>query len=307
MSRSLCDVPGIRVGHQQNDTARTGCTVILPEKSAVAGVDIRGSAPGTREVELLHPTRLVQSVNALLLCGGSAFGLAAADGVVKYLHEQNIGFDTGIAKVPIVPAAVIFDLAKGAVSTWPDAEMGYQSCLAATNQYPGEGRIGAGCGATVAKAGGLDRVSPGGTGTWSEELPGKVIVGALTVVNAFGEIIDPDNGKIIAGVKSGEGQGFTPSLMLLKEMQRNVSFQQNNTTLSVIATNAALDRQQATKVAQMAQNGIARAVRPAHTMMDGDIVFVLSIGDKVADVSIVGAFACEVVARSIVRAVRKKS
>lgn len=304
MQRSLCDVPGIRVGHQQNESARTGCTVILPNESAVAGVDARGSAPGTREVELLHPTRLVQSVNAILLCGGSAFGLAAADGVVNYLHEQNIGFDTGVARVPIVPAAVIFDLAHGDASNWPDTEMGYQSCQVATSQYPREGRIGAGCGATVAKAGGPDKVSFGGIGTWSEELPGGVVVGVLTVVNAFGEIVNPDTGEIIAGVKSSDEPGFNSSLELLKEMQQNIGFQQNNTTLSVVATNAALDRQQLTKVAQMGQNGIARSVRPSHTMMDGDIVFALSTGDKVADVSIVGAFACEIVARSVVRAVQ---
>ncbi len=302
MDKSICDVPGIKVGHFSLQEGRTGCTVILPENAAIAGVDVRGSAPGTRELELLKPVRLVQKINAILLAGGSAFGLDAAGGVQQYLEEKNIGFDVGVAKVPIVPAAVIFDLAVGRADVRPDKQSGYQACLNAIRDVCPEGQVGAGCGATVGKLLGQEKCSAGGIGTTSVTLENGVVVGALTVVNALGEIID-ERGEIIAGIQNEEKNGFVASLQVLKQMA-NVNFSASNTTLSVVATNARLTRESATKVAQMAQDGLAKAIRPAHTMLDGDIVFAISTGEIETDVTIIGALACEMVAKSIRRAVR---
>ncbi len=300
MKSSICDVPGIRVGHFHLEEARTGCTVVQPDKEVIAGVDVRGSAPGTREIELLQPVRLVEKVHAILLTGGSAFGLDAAGGVQQYLEENNIGFDVGVARVPIVPSAVIFDLAVGDATIRPTKEMGYKACLNATTTCQ-EGQVGVGCGATVGKLEGMAHCSAGGIGTASITLANGVVVGALTVVNALGEIID-ENGHIIAGIKKKDKTGFMPSLEVLKQMAA-VDFHSSNTTLSVVATNAKLTRETATKVAQMAQDGLAKSIRPAHTMLDGDIVFVISTGEIEMDISGVGAFACEVVAESIRRSV----
>lgn len=295
-------MPGIKVGHFHLQEARTGCTVILPDREVVAGVDVRGSAPGTRELELLRPVRLVQKVHAILLAGGSAFGLDAAGGVQQFLEEHHRGFDVGVAKVPIVPAAVIFDLAVGRADVRPDKQMGYQACENARADCETEGPIGVGCGATVGKLLGMDRCSTGGVGTCSVQLPRGIVIGALTVVNAFGEIVD-ERGDIIAGVQSETGVGFEPSLDLLRQSSAPLTFH-SNTTLVVVATNAKLDRQTATKVAQMAQDGLAQSIRPAHTMLDGDIVFVISTGEADADVNVVGAFACQMVAHSVRRSVQ---
>ncbi len=302
MSGTICDVPGLRIGHFHDLRARTGCTVILPEKEAVCGVDVRGSAPGTREVELLYPVRLVEKIHALLLTGGSAFGLDAAGGVQRFLEERGIGFDVGVARVPIVPAAVIFDLVVGDASVRPDPSFGYQACLLADNR-PAEGAVGAGCGATVGKLLGVEHASRGGVGTASIRLPDGLIVGALAVVNALGEVVD-EEGRIIAGIRNPKGTGFIPSLEILAATAEPLSFQPANTTLAVTATNARLTREQAVKVAQMAQDGLALAIRPAHTMLDGDIVFALATGELDADVNRIGAFACLAVAESIRRAVR---
>ena len=290
----------MRVGHFHDCVARTGCTVILPDQAAVCGVDVRGSAPGTRELELLRPVRLVQKVHAVLLTGGSAFGLDAAGGVQQFLEERGIGYDVGAARVPIVPTAVIFDLAVGSADVRPDKNFGYSACLNAETLVT-EGRVGAGCGATVGKLLGIEHCSPGGVGTTSIVLPDDIVIGALAVVNALGEIID-DQGRIIAGIRNDADNGFIPSLDVLKNAQSDLTFRPTNTTLVVVATNAGLSREGATKVAQMAQDGLALAVRPAHTMLDGDVVFVLSTGDLEADVSRVGAFACQTVAESIRRA-----
>jgi len=304
MAHSICDVPGIRVGHVQDDLAKTGCTVVLPDVEATAGVDVRGSAPGTREIELLKPIRLVQKVHGILLAGGSAFGLNAAGGVQKFLEERGIGFQTSTAVIPLVPAAVIYDLDVGDPAIRPDAEMGYDACVAAHANEDREGLIGAGRGATVGKIAGQKKASPGGIGTCSLELTGGVVVGVLTVVNALGEVVDPSNGKILTGIRDDEGGGFLPSLEIMKSVFTQSPFQSSNTTLAVVATNAALTREQTTKVAQMAQDGFARVIRPAHTMYDGDIVFVLSTGDVQTDVNLIGAVACELVAESIVRAAK---
>lgn len=298
---SICDVPGIKVGHAQNSNAQTGCTVILPENEVTAGVEVRGSAPGTREIEVLKPVRVVQKIHGVLLTGGSAFGLNAAGGVQKYLEERHIGYETGIIKVPIVPAAVIFDLAVGDPSVRPDFDLGYQACLNASQNETSEGAVGAGCGATVAKLGGQQFASRGGIGTCSKKW-GDLVVGVLTVVNSLGEITDPKTGDIIAGIKKEKGSGFVESISLMQLMSSG-NFPSSNTTLSVVATNALLTKEQCTKLAQMAQDGFAKAIRPAHTMYDGDIVFALSTGNKKADINFIGAVACELVAESIVRAV----
>jgi len=300
---SICDVPGFRVGHCHDLTARTGCTVILPPGEATAGVDVRGSAPGTREIEVCKPVRLVPKIHAVLLTGGSAFGLDAAGGVQKYLEEQNIGYETGIVKVPIVPAAVIFDLGVGNPSVRPDHKMGYQSCLNATAQERSQGPVGAGCGATVGKFFGQNYASPGGIGTCSQKI-GAVCIGVLSVVNPLGEVINPENGEILAGIKKPDRTDFIPSLTAMKSLTGH-KIPSANTTLSVVATNVQFSKEECIKIAQMAQDGLARTIRPAHTMYDGDIVFALSAGTEKMDVNLAGAIACELVAESIVRAVQE--
>ena len=296
-------MPGIRVGHFHLEEARTGCTVILPDKEVIAGVDVRGSAPGTREIELLKPVRLVEKIHAILLSGGSAFGLDAAGGVQQYLEEKDIGYDVGVAKVPIVPTAVIFDLAVGNPAIRPSKEHGYQACINARHDTVEEGLVGAGIGATVGKLLGMETCSQGGVGTSSITLEKDLVIGALTIVNPLGEVIDI-NGRILAGIRNNES-GFTPSLDVMKKMAGDFEFSSSNTTLSVVATNARLTRELATKVAQMAQDGFATSIRPAHTMFDGDIVFALSTGEIETDINIVGAFSAQVVAESVRRAVKR--
>ena len=303
-SQSICRVPGIKVGHAQDIKARTGCTVILPDGGAVGGVDVRGSSPGTREVELLKPVRNVDRIHAVVLTGGSAFGLDSACGVQQYLEEQGVGYDVVVAKVPLVSAAVIFDLFVGDPRIRPDKEMGYEACRNASADEEREGRVGVGTGATVGKVGNPMRRSDGGLGTCSEELTDGIVVGALAVANSFGDVIDPDNGEIVGGNRLEDG-GFLDSVAFLKEHPVD-PFRRagTNTTLAVVATNARLNKEQAIKIAQMAQVGISRATRPAHTMYDGDIVFALSTGDREADVNVIGTVAAELVAQAVVRGVR---
>ncbi len=299
---SICDVPGIRVGHAQNFSAQTGCTVILPEKAAVAGVDIRGSAPGTREVDTIMPTRLIQKIHGLLFTGGSAFGLGAADGVMRYLEENGIGFDTGYAKVPIVPAAVIYDLGVGDATIRPDAEMAYQACVAATDDNCLEGTIGAGTGATVGKILGQGNSMKGGIGTCSIMLENGIVIGVLTVVNALGDVISSRTGAIIAGAQTPDGKSFLNTIEYLKKFNPQ-SFPPSNTTLAVVATNADFNKDEVTQIARMAHDGLARAINPAHTLYDGDIVFALAIGEKKGNLIQTGAVAAELVRESIIRAV----
>jgi L-aminopeptidase/D-esterase-like protein len=301
MSNSLCDVPGIRVGHAQDEVARTGCTVILPDRPAVAGVDVRGSAPGSREIEALKPVRLVQEIHGILLTGGSAFGLDATGGVQKYLEERGIGYDVQVAKVPIVPTAVIFDLAVGDAKIRPTAEMAYRACMEASTKETRTGLVGAGCGATVGKIRGIMHSMWGGVGmaSWKS---GGLIVGALAVVNALGDVIDPQTGKIIAGAKNDDGS-FLHTQEHFKAHYLSPFQSWGNTTLAVVATNAAYKREGVTKIAEMAQDGLAYAIRPSHTLFDGDMVFAISAGDEQADVMAVGAIAAELVAEAIVQAV----
>jgi L-aminopeptidase/D-esterase-like protein len=296
LSHTLTDIQGIEVGHAQDDEGLTGCTVILCRKGAVAGVDIRGGAPGTRETDLLNPINLVQKVHAIVLAGGSAFGLEAATGVMRYLEEKKIGYKMREARVPIVPAAILYDLSVGRASARPDSAMGYLAASRASSAPPAEGNIGAGTGASVGKIRGMKHAMKAGLGTWSVNLDG-IIVGALVAVNAVGDVIDPRSGIRIAGLRSGA------TLNWMKKGQTH-SAVKSNTVIGVVATNARLTKTQATKVAQMAQDGLAQAIRPAHTMFDGDTIFAVATGEKKADVSTIGAFAAEVTAEAIVRAVK---
>ena len=315
LNNSITDVSGIRVGHAHNEAALTGCTVILCEAGAVGGVDQRGGAPGTRETDALHPMHLVQEVHAIVLAGGSAFGLDAASGVVRYLEEKGIGYDVGVARVPIVPSAVLFDLAFGQADVRPYAEMGYQACLNASRRPPAQGNAGAGMGATLGKILGMPQAMKAGIGSASLEIRPGLVVAALVAVNALGDVIDPHTGQIIAGARSlGEGAGrlgagetFADTLYVMQALasQAKLGFsRRQNTVIGVVATNARLSKEQTNKVAQMAQDGLARTVRPAHTMLDGDTIFALSTGGKAADVNLIGAFGAEVMAQAILNAVR---
>jgi L-aminopeptidase/D-esterase-like protein len=301
---SITDVPGTWVGHAQDDAALTGCTVILCEQGAVGGVDQRGGAPGTRETDLLRPMHLVQRVHAVLLAGGSAFGLAAADGVVRWLEERGHGFDVGVARVPIVSAAVLFDLDIGRADVRPTPGMGYAACQAAGDGPVAEGCVGVGTGARVGTINGVSRATKGGLGTASADLGEGLVVGALFAVNCFGDVVDPA-GHIVAGARAARGESFADTLHVLgSQAGQPMRFEgAGNTVIGVVATNAALSKEEANKVAQMAQDGLARAIRPAHTMFDGDTIFSLSAGDRVADVTLVGAYAAEVTAQAILRAV----
>ncbi len=302
MLNSLCDVPGIRVGHAQNETARTGCTVILPAQPAVAGVDVRGSAPGSREIEALKAVRLVQEIHGVLLTGGSAFGLDAAGGVQKYLEERGVGYDVQVAKVPIVPTAVIFDLAVGDANVRPTAAMAYHACETASFTETRMGRVGVGCGATVGKIRGVQHSMMGGVGmaSWQSS---SIVVGALVVVNALGDIIGPQSGKIIAGAKNDDGTFLNTSAYLQAHVLSPFK-SWGNTTLAVVATNARFNRDGVTKIAEMAQDGLAYVTRPSHTLFDGDMVFAMSTGDERAEVMAIGAIAAALVAQAIVQAVK---
>ena len=315
LKKAITDVRGIEVGHAHDDKALTGCTVILCRKGAVAGVDVRGGAPGTRETDLLNPINLVEKVHAIVLAGGSAFGLDAATGVMRFLEENKIGFNTGAVKIPIVPSAILYDLNLGRADVRPDLAMGYGAAASASSDAPTEGNVGAGTGASVGKMFGLKLGMKSGLGTARILVGSGIIVGVIVAVNAFGDVIDPQTGQIIAGLRSGKvgplrvgkKDRFADTLTTMKNpVGRRVlgSAARTNTVIGVVATNAKLTKAQATKVAQMAQDGIARTIRPAHTMLDGDVIFALSTGSRKADVSTIGAYAAETMAEAILRAVK---
>jgi L-aminopeptidase/D-esterase-like protein len=290
---TLRDVPGLRVGHATDEAGLTGCTVVLATDGAVAGVDVRGSAPGTRETELLRPGALVERIHAVCLAGGSAFGLSAADGVMRYLVERGIGFETGLRPVPIVPAAILFDLGVGSPDAAPGADDGYAACLAAEHgDGPLEGRVGAGTGATVGKLAGVDRASPGGVGSAGTRLPDESTLSALVVNNAIGNVMGRD-GSILAGDPAAVTSVAAPG---------------TNTVLVVVGTNATLDRGQCRKLAELAHDGIAQAISPPHTLLDGDVAFALSTGRAPAPAGLpelvaLGAAAVEVVRTAVERSV----
>ncbi len=302
---SITDIRGIRVGHWTDRRAITGCTVVLPDRPAVAGVDVRGGAPGTRETDLLRPGNLVQEVHGVVLAGGSAFGLEAAAGVMRYLAERGVGFPFGRGVVPIVPAAILFDLGIGRHDRWPTAEAGYRASASARRTAP-EGNIGAGIGATVGKALGPERAMKGGIGTASERAYNGLMAGALAAVNAAADVIDPATGELLAGAR-GEDGGIEDAVEVLREgrlWQPEIAAQ--NTVLVVVATNGALTKEQANRLATVCHDGVARAVRPAHTPSDGDVIFTLATGEHVLDGSdyrALEALATRAVERAIVRGV----
>lgn len=297
-------LPGFRIGHVSDLRGLTGCSVILCEAGAVCGVDIRGSAAGTRDLAPCFPGHLVERVHAILLAGGSAFGLDAARGVMEYLESRSVGFEAGEHRIPIVPAAVIFDLNLGSATARPDAEMARRACRVATTVVA-EGSVGAGTGATVGKLFGIVRATKGGLGFQSLTLSSGAVVQALAVVNAFGDVEDPATGEVLAGARlSPRSAQFVHTAEQMFRGKVRKGFGANNTTLVVVMTNAALNKLQATKVAQMAQDGLARAIRPAHTQFDGDLVFALSLGRKRADLNTLGTAAAQVTADAIVRAVK---
>jgi L-aminopeptidase/D-esterase-like protein len=305
-ARGLTAVDGIKVGHQTMPGRPTGCTVVLAEAGAVAGVDVRGAAPGTRETDLLNPLNLVDKVHAVALAGGSAFGLDAASGVMRYLDERNVGFPTNYGRVPIVPSAVIFDLGVGDPKIRPDASCGSAAAAAATNGPVAEGNVGAGAGATVGKLLGMARAMKGGVGSASITLPGGLTVAALVVVNAFGDIVDPATGRVVAGVRTEDGRGLADARVLLRSGAAQKAPIGENSTVGVVVTNARLTKAQATKIAQMAHDGLARAIAPIHTMYDGDTIFALATGtfSADADLTTMGALAADAVAEAVLRGVR---
>jgi L-aminopeptidase/D-esterase-like protein len=321
MHNGLTDIPGLLVGHWTNLDAATGCTVILTPSGAVAGVDVRGGAPGTRETSLLSPTCLVDRVHGIMLAGGSAFGLAAADGAMHWLEEHGHGFDVGVAKVPIVPSAILFDLIVGRADVRPDAAAGYAACVDANAGPVVEGSVGAGTGASIGKVLGIARATKGGIGTVSHHFGNGLIIAALAVVNAWGDVFDPTTGKIIAGAR-GEDNAFMGTLNIATASlapddpatwsHRASAGQTNlpltNTTLGIVATNAKLTKTQATKIAQMAHDGLARTIRPVHTALDGDTVFALGLGELDAqenvNMGLIGALAADLLGEAVLRGVQ---
>ncbi len=317
-------VSGVKVGHYTDLDAVTGCTVVLCEEGAVGGVDVRGSSPGTRETDLLRPTNFVQEVQAVLLSGGSAYGLDAACGIMTYLEERELGFKTRHGVVPIVPAAILYDLGIGNPKVRPNSRDGYEACCAATSAEMEEGSVGAGTGSTVGKVLGMESATKGGIGTASIALADGTVVAAVVAVNAFGEVVDPATGEILAGPRHSDAEGFQSTLEVLIKGRK--AFRQGyrdgestlateqvedagvNTTIGVVVTNATLTKEGVNKLAQMAQDGLAIAIRPSHTMGDGDTIFALATGkerEPYGDITALGAVAAQVVAESIVRGVMK--
>ncbi len=302
---AITDVAGLSVGHFTDTRRPTGCSVVLVPEGAVAGVDVRGAAPGTRETDLLSPTNTVDRVHAVLLSGGSAFGLDAAGGVMRWLEEQGFGLPVGPVRVPIVPAAVLFDLMVGDARIRPDTNAGYAACEAARAQAPAEGSVGAGAGALVGKVFGHERAMKGGIGTASVRV-GGVTVGALVACNALGDVIDPDTGAVIAGARSEDGTRMIDTRRALLAGEPPIPILAGtNTTIGVIATDAALTKVQATRLAQGAHDGLARAINPVHTVADGDTLFALATGktNEHPGMMVLATMAAEAVARATVRAV----
>lgn len=304
MTQGITAVEGIRVGHASDGDACTGCTVILCEGGAVGGVDVRGWASGTRELDALGSHHLVAQIHGVLLAGGSAFGLDAAAGVMRYLEERGIGFDVGVTKVPIVPGAILFDLGIGDSRTRPDAAMGYRACQAARADSVEEGSVGVGTGATVGKLFGVRHAMKGGVGTASVELAGGLRVGALAAVNAFGDVLDPETGAICAGARDPDTGKLADTVLQMKRGRLRRAFYVQSTTLAVIATNARLNKAEAILVARMGQGGLTRTISPVHTTFDGDVIFSLATGQVDGDVNLVGQVGAEMVGEAVVRAVK---
>ena len=303
---SITRVAGIEVGHFTDTRRPTGCTVVMAREGAVAGVDVRGAAPGTRETDLLHPSNLVDKVHAIMLAGGSAWGLEAATGAVRWLEERGVGLDVAVGRLPIVPAAVLFDLLVGDMRIRPDAAAGYAACAAASSADPAEGNVGAGAGAVVGKVFGIQHAMKGGVGTASITVDG-VTVGALIACNALGDVIDPDTGHVMAGARTDDGRGMRDTRRaLLRGQPPQPLLAGTNTTIGVVATDAILTKVQAHRLAIAAHDGLARSINPVHTMSDGDTLFSLGTGraGKSLGMMVLATMAAEATARATVRAVQ---
>lgn len=297
-------IDGIKIGNAQNLNGPTGCTVVICEEGASAGVDVRGGSPGTRETDLLDPVNLVDKIHAVVLSGGSAFGLDAASGAMQYLEERNIGFDVSVTKVPIVCSAVLFDLVIGDYKIRPDKNMGYEACVNAELNQCSEGNVGAGTGATVGKILGPEYSMKGGLGCYTLQI-GDLQVGAVIAVNCLGDVIDPSTGKIIAGVLDKDKKNFlgTEKIMINNYSEKKNLFS-GNTTIGVVVTNAKFSKSEMNKIASMAHNGYGRSMRPAHSIFDGDTIFTMATGKVEADINVVGLLAAKVVEQAVVRAVK---
>ena len=297
----IMEVGGFRVGHAQNREAATGCTVLLCDRMSPAGLDVRGGGPASRESQILNPLMAAEGINAVLLSGGSAFGLDAAGGVQRYLEERNIGFDVGFAKVPLVSESCLFDLGVGSKDVRPDAAMAYAACKNASYDPPAEGNEGAGTGCTVGKYKGAARAMKSGFGTFAVEA-GNVRVGALVAVNALGDICGPD-GRPVAGLLTADGKGLSSTVEeLMDDVSHAANLFSGNTTLGIVVTNCVFRKPELCKIAGMTHNGYARAIRPVHTTADGDSIYALSVGDVPGDVNLVGTMAAYAMERAIVRA-----
>jgi L-aminopeptidase/D-esterase-like protein len=307
LNGTLTDVDGVLVGHAERRERPTGCTVVVVRDGAVAGVDVRGAAPGTRETDLLDPLNTVQQVHAIVLAGGSAFGLDVATGVMSWLESEGIGFPVGQIRVPIVPAAILFDLGVGDSRVRPDAACGRAAAASASAAAVPQGNVGAGAGATVGKLYGLARAMKGGLGSASLRLPDGVVVAALVAVNARGDVIDPATGQVVAGVRTVDGRQLADARVLVRQGLPTPLAPGENTTLGIVATNATLSKSQASLVARMAHDGFARAISPVHTPSDGDTIFAMGTGTRAGavDVGLIGALAADVTAQAIVNAVRQ--
>ncbi len=301
---TLTAVPGIKVGHHTLTARPTGCTVVLIEGGATAGVDVRGAAPATRDTDLLNPTKMAEQIHGIALSGGSLFGLSSGDGVLRYLEEKNVGIAYGNRRIPIVPGASIFDLRVGDPTIRPAADCGYRAAQAATAAPVVEGSVGAGAGATLGKLGGIDRAMKSGVGSAAIRMPDGLIVAALVVVNPLGDVIDPATGKVVAGVRAPGGNGFADARVMIRSGAPRATGGGDNSTIGVVATNARLTKAQASYLAQLTDDGYARAIWPIHTMVDGDAVFAIATGGKPGDPDLVtlGALAADVMSTAVVRA-----
>ncbi len=300
---SITEIENVSIGNAQDFAGGTGCTVILCERGAPTGVDVRGGAPASRETDLLDPVATVDRIHAVLLSGGSAFGLDAAAGVMEYLERKNVGFDAGVAKVPIVCQSSLFDLVVGSAAARPDKAMGYQACVDSESNRPQEGNVGAGTGATVGKYHGLNYMMKSGLGIYAVQL-GELKLAAIVAVNALGDVFDPETGKIIAGMLTPDLTGFANTeLAMYSQYSNKKDLFTGNTTIGAIVTNGKFNKVQAAKIAAMAQNGYAKAIFPVHTTADGDSIYAMSVGDVEADINVVGTLAAKVTAKAVARAV----
>ena len=298
----ITDIKGIKVGHSQSIDGMTGCTVIICEEGATGGVDVRGSAPGTRETDLFKPEKMVDRIHAVVLSGGSAFGLDASSGVMKYLEEKGVGFDVGVTNIPIVASAVIFDLNIGNYRIRPDFSMGYEAAKLATTKEYRQGNIGCGMGATIGKIMGPNNAMKSGLGSATLEV-GDLKVSAMVSVNSFGDVYDYKTNKQIAGVYDYQNNRMLNTYEIMKNTDRFLGFSMENTTIGIIVTNANLDKAQANKISQMAHNGFARSINPIHTMLDGDTIFTMATNEVECDINVLGTVAAEVMSQAIVNAI----